>query len=521
MIKLQLLCEEVLDRTTQPRDYHEVAAIIESLGWTDAMVAEEFGYEDVFELARAVFDRLPRIDSQLVVPTDKRSMWTSIAAFIRSFFRGIMFAMPIAVSIFAMLTVRYSLWAYQYFSVHLATSIAIGTAMSFVATGGFTQALARRGLMYVVQQEYGLARRLSYRVVFVGLISVLVLGAASVLFNWLFSVLPWSMAWVTFVYYVFLSVIWLSIAVLYMLHRELLFTIVMSAGIALVIFLHEQVRLSIVVAQVIGLTATSVVSLMLAAYLLYSAELRREEPEERVALPRASIVIYTSAPYFAYGLLYFSFLYLDRFISWSANSAYMPFVVWFRGQYEIGLDWAMLALVLPMGVVESALTRFMDNLVPNQKRLLYSDTERFGTLCARAYIKQLALYTGVSLLSAMLVSELVRLLEKQVTFEVYLSASHVSMFVFRLSLFAYVLLGAGLFNVLIFFCLSRPEMALRAVASAIAVDFVVGFVLSRWLGYEWAAAGLLAGSVVFFVAGSIQVLKVMHNMDYHYYYASS
>ncbi len=58
---------------------------------------------------------------------------------------------------------------------------------------------------------------------------------------------------------------------------------------------------------------------------------------------------------------------------------------------------------------------------------------------------------------------------------------------------------------------------MRAVSLAIAIDFAVGFVASRLLGYQWAVAGLVAGAAVFAAVGSQQVLKVLRRLDYYYY----
>ena len=71
-----------------------------------------------------------------------------------------------AISIAAMLTLKFSLWSYQYLSLEQATSIAIGTILSFVLVGGFTQAIASSGFS-LIQGYYKLARKNTF--IFIGI----------------------------------------------------------------------------------------------------------------------------------------------------------------------------------------------------------------------------------------------------------------------------------------------------------------------------------------------------------------
>ncbi|MBW9234278.1 hypothetical protein JQK62_18805, partial [Leptospira santarosai] len=68
-----------------------------------------------------------------------------------------------------------------------------------------------------------------------------------------------------------------------------------------------------------------------------------------------------------YGFLYFSFLFVDRVNAWSKNEEFMPYVIWFRGQYELGLDFALLTIIIPMGVCEVVVNRLMFDLETSQK----------------------------------------------------------------------------------------------------------------------------------------------------------
>jgi hypothetical protein len=169
------LIEQVMQGTMNPEDIYEVAAVMESMGWNDSMVNETFGAEDIFDLAQDVWDAIQR--RLLVVPVSHSERVSPLNYFIRvlrSFIRGAIFALPMAVSVVSMLTLRFSLWSYEYLSLEDATSISIGTILSFMVVGGFTQAIARRGYMYLGIGYVNMARQSTYYFVKLGYIVCLI-----------------------------------------------------------------------------------------------------------------------------------------------------------------------------------------------------------------------------------------------------------------------------------------------------------------------------------------------------------
>ena len=74
-------------------------------------------------------------------------------------------------------------------------------------------------------------------------------------------------------------------------------------------------------------------------------------------------------------------------------------------------------------------------------------------------------------------------------------------------------------NTLLLLTLSRVELAVRAVAIALAANLIVGFICSRAIFYADAAAGLVAGSAVLFVITWLDVRRVGARLDYHYFAA--
>lgn len=514
------LVDKILEIQIQPEDKYEIAAILESQGWNDSTVAETFGADDVFELASKIWDAIQdKILFVPVAPVKKIDPLEYTVLMIRSFLRGTIFALPMAVSVMSMLTLRFSLWSYEYLSLENATSIAIGTILSFMAVGGFTQAIARRGFMYIGQGHYYTARRVAFYFIRIGYSVCFLSVVAFLLFNTIFSIFPWRMTIIIVIYFLFLSAIWLSVTLMYMLQKELVFTGLLIAGITVVFILFGVFKVNIIVSQVIALILVAIAGIFIAHYFFVKAE---KEMEKGIAppMPRLSIIVYTSLPFFMYGFLYFTFLYTDRIIAWSTNNFYMPYLIWFRGEYELGLDFALIALILPMGVVEVVVNEIILNMEANQRNHKALDTDRLSRIYILLYYKRVLVVALFSLLNALLIYFLIKHFSITGALENNIFTSRTTHFVFIWALIAYAVVAVALMNSLILFCLSQPEVVYRSTLYSFLVNLFLGFVLSRWVDYSWAVFGLLVGALVFALITSRMVIKVFRNLDYYLYSAS-
>src|SRR5205823_3266474 len=142
------------------------------------------------------------------------------------------FALPAVISIVGLLVLNATLWVSFIDDAPLSTAIGLGTLASFVVTGGFAQAIGRRGLFYRLQGEHLLARTVSYYFVRVGCAVALVVAVLGLGVNTLFGILTPGLYLVALIYYWILSLLWLSLAVLYMLDQPLLFIPVVTLGMA-------------------------------------------------------------------------------------------------------------------------------------------------------------------------------------------------------------------------------------------------------------------------------------------------
>jgi len=538
------LINEILVRRAHPEDELEIAATLESMGWNDQLANERFGADDVFMLAEDIWLAIQsKVRYAPAAKIEKIGSLQYLGKVVRSFLRGSIFAWPMAISIAAMLTLRFSLWSYQNFSLQYATSISLGTVLSFMTIGGFTQAIARRGFLYIGQGQYQMARRISYYFVRVGIVTCLVVAVLLGVFSMIFRIYPVNMTIIMILYFLFLSGIWLSVTIMYILQKELAFTGLITAGIAVVYVLFWILKMDIILSQVIALTFVTIASILLARYYFLRAE---QKMEKGIAppLPRLSIIVYTVLPYFIYGFAYFAFLNIDRIIAWSANkstnggqylaalnidvskiftwftdSAYMPYIIWFRGEYELGLDFALLVLILPMGLIEVVINEIMANLVADQKNFMGANAEAMNQIYSRFYRRRLILVTSFVVVDAVALYLAINFLAPLEVIKDLVFGNAVTYFVFMVAMMAYALLAVALMNSLILFSLSQPKMVYEPMCYGLAVNILVGFVLTRWLDYSLAVVGLLVGAAVFLFLTTRYVIKMLKNLDYYLYSA--
>lgn len=520
--QIQDLITEIQQKNIHPLDHYEVSALLESFGWNDDRARKTFGVKDVFELSMLIWSNLDgKIQAQAFTEEEKIPLGKRIMTVLQSFIRGLIFALPMAISVAAMLTIRLSLWSYEYLDVEQATSIALGTILSFVTVGGFTQAIARRGFFYLNQGFYNMAKRFTYYLVRLGYIVSLIVAALFYILNLYYKNFPFYMIIISVLYYLFLCSNWLSITVMYMLRREFQFAALITFGIGLVAVLFYFFQLNIILSQIIALTVISGLGLLLVIHMFNIAE-QKEERGIAPPMPKKSIVLYAISPYFLYGFLYFAFIYIDRIMAWSTNNDNaMPYIIWFRGEYELGLDFALLMLIIPMGLNEIIVTSLMKKLENAQKSSFSHEMDSLKTKYLKPYVKSMVLVSAGAVVSAMIVLFVIYLLRSgrfENLSKVY-NFSYITNFVFYFAMVAYGLVSASLMNVVLLFSLSQPEPIIRSLSVSLLVNFAVGFICSRWFGYYYAVFGLLAGSIVFLILSTKCILKVFNNLDYYVYAA--
>jgi len=189
-------------------------------------------------------------------------------------------------------------------------------------------------------------------------------------------------------------------------------------------------------------------------------------------------------------------------------------------RYELGMDLALIVVMLLSGIVEHATQRFSETLVPREKRIKSAAVSRFHDASRAEHRRRFAALAGSSVVAVAIAMAVARLLREMPSLPIHQSLTTPTVTrVFLCASLAYVIFMFALQNVLMLLTLSRVELVVRAVAIALAVNVAVGFLCSRAIHYSAAVLGLLAGAIVLALLTSRSMKKVLNDLDYYYYAA--
>ena len=511
---LDELVDFVLVQTTSPVNTWAVAATLESGGVRDVDARQRYGDADVFALADRVYAACRVRLLQAGDPGEPVAEPGGHLIVLRRYGRGLIAGLPMLVQTFSVLLLAFVLYALLGYDAEKASVVALATLASLVVTGGFVQCVGRLGVYYVEQGSYRLAQQVSWRLLRYGVAAAAAVGCILTAANAVAGWFPWELTVKALVYYALLTMLWLLLALLYVMRLRLSIVLVFLATAAVAAGARWLFGSSLEVAHWSGLLAADVGAALWARHVL-----RRRAAKDDVSgavrrLPRQAIHAYGLAPYFLYGLLYFSFLFLDRMLAWTVGGQPLPF--WFDAGYEVGLDLALVVLVLMLPQLEYAVHAFSDSMTPVQTSFLAQQGALHNRHYLRFYGRQLLLLFGIGVTSAGLVTSGVvwlratqRLpLEGSVTWPVFLAGTA-----------GYVLLVVALLNGVFLFSLSRPWPAVVALSAALCTNAAVGWTLSRSGEYWWSVGGLVAGSAVFAGLTSFATVRTLRRLDYYYYSA--
>ena len=240
------------------------------------------------------------------------------------------------------------------------------------------------------------------------------------------------------------------------------------------------------------------------------------------SLPRFEVIYFENYRYFLYGFLYFLFLFLDRILAWSAGPPPPTYIIWFKTPYELGMDWALLSLILTVGSLEYSINSFSKLLIPKQKELAIPKVKKFNKYFFSFYLRQLVILIIIGIISIFVAYYGIMLIKpygKEYSIINDFFSSQITFKVFWIASIGYLLLSIGLLHTLFFFTLARPRYVIYSMIIAVLVNFTVGYIFSRTMHYEDAVFGLAVGALVFAIASGILAVRFFRKLDYYYYSA--
>ena len=522
---LDELVELVLDVTESPIDAHAVAATLESQGLRDLDARERYGRVDIFDLAEAVHAAcLARLEH---APPPRRSgpPRAGLAGRARRsigwYLQGAIFALPLGIQVASLVGLDFSLWAFLGFTYLDATAVALAVIVSSLVMSGFEQAIGFLAPGYAEEEKHTLARSVTLRIGGIALVVAVGFGLGLWLANASGAILPKRAFEIGLVYYALLCILELSFGIVYSLKHWPVLVISTVAGLIAVGLALELSSLSIYAAHWLGISFAAAIAYAWCFGVLWRRSRAVTGELALARLPSASVLIGSMAPRFAYGLLYSLLIFLDRLIAWSATDNQLSVPILFDTPYELGLDWALVAVIPSLALLQYSVMRFVTTIIPLQESFSALSILEHNRHLTRLYGRQLLLLTAVTgaavaacywgmvwLGSFDQLAELGRVFADPVTRSVFV-----------LAVGGYGALVWGLLNGVFLFSLSRSKLVLRALAAGVIVSGTLGLYLSRALEYWYSAAGMAAGCLVFATMTTWYALRVLREADYHYYAA--
>ena len=520
---------KVKELVGNPLSAWAVAATIESLGVREIDVQNDYGYDSIFQLAQQIYSELKEEarekqhdEADSLEEMESGNLWDRIKFFGRHYGKGLLFSLPMISQIAAVIIFRYSLWAWLEFNEAQATVVAFGTITAFVLTGGFIQVLGRSVSSYKSSDNYELAFKASKEIIKAGVTTIAVAAGLFYVINLIIPFYPMPMMVLAIVYMVLISLLLLASGVLYALERQVSILVIILLGTFVVLFNMEVLNLGIYLSQWFAMALTTV-TLGGYGYLFFRLKIKNSSQQTvEQTLPQPEVRFYINYRYFVYGLSYFLFLFIDRILAWSAGPPPPPYIVWFNTPYELGMDWALLTLVLSVAVLEYSVQLYSRKLVPLQEKVKFGQLKSFNDYYKKFYFKQLALLVVISIFSIVITYFAVnslRVFEGDVSEIRDFFANPMTTEVFWLASISYVFLNIGLLHSLFFFTLNKAKFSMYSMLAAVGVNFFVGYLCSRMISLEYATIGLMAGSICFAAVSGYFAKQFFKRLDYYYYSA--
>lgn len=507
-----------------PLDEYAIVAVLETYGLRDADARERFGKENVFELAHELYvefqakaRRYPYIPHHDTLPT----LQDHLKYFARHYLRGLLSNAPWAVQVACLLMFGYAFGVYTKFDGIEVTVAGVGMTLSFLVSGGFSQALGRMSSFYNGQLSYALTRQAYYRIWLMGSASMLVSALVLDGVNWFIPLFPEHSLIIGLAYYVLCGIMSLSLTLFYTFNKHSGLLVSTLAGVVAMVLVMQFTPLSIYVAHWTGFAVTSAVGFFWIHRFLQRLTSGMSKQQRAVKLPRFAAIVPTIVPYFLTGMLYFTLLLTDRLVSWSVVPEGVHLFLWIHAGYEMLVLWAFLAFSLMLPLLEYVGEDFAKTLHTMQQRFTAHEREAHNHAFFDRYMQYWLMLVGVAFLAGAITLSIYSIVRESASNSALQDLMNANVPLAERILvggiIAYGLLLWGLMNNILLFTLSRPWAVVRAFCFAISVDAVSAWWLSRAFGYWYSIVGLALGAFVFAVLTTYSAQKSLKTMDYSYY----
>ncbi|AFZ35276.1 hypothetical protein Sta7437_1714 [Stanieria cyanosphaera PCC 7437] len=503
LLKLIAQVEQVSPRLV---DRWQTMAIIESLGYTDRIIAEEFGFADVLAIGEYIYQQNNPVLLTLETPQDtnwKKTIIAELYAFVEQFSRSFVYAIPL-ISLLILSNLEPS-DSWKFIPPQLAALFTLATLASLITSGGFVQAIARRGEFYFGLGFPQQARKACVSLLSLGMLTSFVLAVMSLWFGFYRNLFPDQYLVLGAFYYLVLSLLWMLLSILSLL--SIWGTPLTLIGLTVLFWMVRfKANLGALEAQIVAIFVT-LIFLAIAVVILLRKRQLAHPIEGKIELPNLSATIYLLASFFGYGITYFCFIFADRLVAGWAVDAASGLIFAIDSAYQRAMDLALLNFLLAVPLSEYLAYRLIRYWY---KQAQIAKLENMSTLSKQLNLRYLLLIGVILLFFGLLVASIIGI----PTPKPWASTNPVLTLIGCLG---YLLLVLGLLNAVVLFNLNLASSAIASIFPSLIVNFVIGYLAANAIAPEWAVLGLVVGSLVFMLLSRRKVLQAMQKPDYAYY----
>ena len=475
-------------------DPWEATALIESFGYTDARVSRDIGMADTSTLGAYVFHRLA--DRAVV------SSAPSVPAAAGSMRADLLDSLVTAVVAAAPWVLMFGLGRYHpevlAMPGHAAVPLTLALMLSLIAGGGFAQAIRQGGRYYLDQEQPRLASWLCGYMLRLGATLAVAVGAAAVLAGAAFNLAPWPYLVLFADEFIVLTVMWISCAVIG-LRGERWRALTPLAAFAAAFVAARTAGADALIAQFAGAGLALATALVQLPSVFAVPRTSKTTP---LPLPWTGVLLYRALPFAACGSLYFAFLFADRLAGSGPASAFTGEPFGAATGARLGMDLALLTLVIGGFAIDYAdrwFARRLKTVIRTATAIQSAAAAR--RLHARALGIAAAGFAGCALLMAA---------GSHMALPGALAAAWQTLF---LADAGYLLLAIGTLNALVLLGFDRPAPAVQAFAAALAVNIAL-LVIGRVVAVEIGPAALIAGGLWLAAHSTMAVWDALRRSDY-------
>lgn len=527
---IKTLLENTKDKIGKPVSCQVVYATIESLGIREKDTMIDFGFESIQDLADLVYYELISNLDYIGIKNEKERelentlpktiqisdyLWIKTRIFAEYYSLGIFHLLPVLIQIIAIILFGYSLWTFIGFNEIQSTAVVLGVIIGMIASGGFVQVIGRQASFYWNYEDF---QRTNQTINFfhkIGIGSILILFGLLFLLNFIFHIYPYQILFVIFIYAFLIGTLLMLLAPLHTLKQRWVITLAIFTGTALAVFLKEKTIVQVYFTHWMGiLTAILISKVFLKIY--FNKIINKKESATKLNLP---VILYHNYQYFFYGILIYIFIFIDRILAWSSGiNGTLPYIIYFDKNYELGMDLAILIYLLLAGVLEYSIASFTRFIDIGQKNTAHKTPEVFNNHLEKMYWQQVVVLFITAILAFGFIYFIITAswgFERQFN-EVLLQ---LSIKVCLIGGLGYLLLAWGMLNSVYLFTLGQTREPLRAIGYACILNLILGFILSRFVAYEYSVIGMLSGAILFVMLTLKANINFLKNLDYYYYAA--